>query len=457
MDVEDILEGQRFEVELVRGVVVGGDGLGIGVDHDRLDADLAQGEGGMDAAVVELDALADAVRPAAEDDDLLAVAAHRLVLFLVGRIVVGGVGFEFGGAGVDQLVDRQDPELFAQAAHVVGGGAGQVCQLPVGEALLLAGEEEFVVQALEAPFPDLLLGVDDLPQIVQEPRVDMGQAVNPVDGVAALQGFVDLGDAFGVRHPQALFEIEIVEVVETFLAVAAETVTAGLERAHALLEGLLEGPADGHGLAHRFHRRGQHVLGLGELLEGPARDLDHAVVDGRLEGGVGLAGDVVFDFVEGVADGQLGGDLGDREAGGLGGQRRGARHPRVHLNHHQPPVGRVDGELDVGAAGLDADFADDGDRRVAHLLVLAVGQGLGRGDGDRVAGVHAHGVEVLDRADDDDVVVAVAHHLEFEFLPAEQAAFEHDLVVHRQVETGTAEILEFLAVVGDSRRRCRRG
>jgi hypothetical protein len=37
-------------------------------------------------------------------------------------------------------------------------------------------------------------------------------------------------------------------------------------------------------------------------------------------------------------------------------------------------------------------------------LVLAVGQGQGRGDGDRVTGVDAHRVEVLDRADDDDVV-----------------------------------------------------
>ena len=35
-----------------------------------------------------------------------------------------------------------------------------------------------------------------------------------------------------------------------------------------------------------------------------------------------------------------------------------------------------------------------------------------------VAGVHAHRVEVLDRADDDDVVVAVAHQLELVFLPA---------------------------------------
>ena len=87
---------------------------------------------------------------------------------------------------------------------------------------------------------------------------------------------------------------------------------------------LVEGAADGHGLADRLHRGGEQRLGAGELLEGEARDLGDDVVDGRLEGGGRDLGDVVVELVEGVADGELRGDLGDREAGGLGGQRRGA-------------------------------------------------------------------------------------------------------------------------------------
>jgi hypothetical protein len=185
---------------------------------------------------------------------------------------------------------------------------------------------------------------------------------------------------------------------------ALEPVVADLERADRLLEALLEGAPDRHHLAHRLHLRRQRAVGLRELLEGEARDLGHDVVDGRLEAGRRLAGDVVADLVERVADGQLGGDLGDREAGRLGGQRRRARDARVHLDDHQRAVLGVHRELDVRAAGVDADLADDRERRVAHLLVFLVGQRLGRRDGDRVAGVHAHRVEVLDRADDDDVV-----------------------------------------------------
>ena len=65
--VEDVLGGERFEVQAVGRVVVGRHRLRVAVDHHGLEAGVAQGEAGMDAAVVELDALADAVRPGAED------------------------------------------------------------------------------------------------------------------------------------------------------------------------------------------------------------------------------------------------------------------------------------------------------------------------------------------------------------------------------------------------------
>ena len=61
-DVGQVLGGERFEVEAVRGVVIGGDRLGVAVHHHRLEAGGLQGERGVDAAVVELDALADPVR-----------------------------------------------------------------------------------------------------------------------------------------------------------------------------------------------------------------------------------------------------------------------------------------------------------------------------------------------------------------------------------------------------------
>ena len=79
-DLEHVLFGQRLEIEAVRGVVVGRDRLRIAVDHDGLVAGVGQREGRVAAAIVELDALADAVRAAAKDDDLLGVGGPRLAL-----------------------------------------------------------------------------------------------------------------------------------------------------------------------------------------------------------------------------------------------------------------------------------------------------------------------------------------------------------------------------------------
>ena len=109
-------------------------------------------------------------------------------------------------------------------------------------------------------------------------------------------------------------------------AVAAEAAAADFERAQAFLQRFLEGAADGHGFADGFHLRVERGVGLGKFLEGEARDFGDDVINGRLEARGGFAGDVVFDFVEQIADGEFGGDFGDGKTGGLATRaRRSAR------------------------------------------------------------------------------------------------------------------------------------
>ena len=73
----------------------------------------------MDAAVVELDALADSVRATAEDDDLFVVCLAGFVFVAVGGVVVWCVGFKFSCAGVNESVGRDDSFFFALCADVV--------------------------------------------------------------------------------------------------------------------------------------------------------------------------------------------------------------------------------------------------------------------------------------------------------------------------------------------------
>src|SRR6202008_3055613 len=49
------------------------------------------------------------------------------------------------------------------------------------------------------------------------------------------------------------------------------------------------------------------------------------------------------------------------------------------------------------------------------------------------AGAHAHRIEILDRADDDAIVLLVAHHLHLELFPPEDAFLDQDFVGGRGI------------------------
>ncbi len=109
--LEDVFEGQRFEVQSVGGVVVGGHRLRIAVDHHRLKAGLRQRGCRVHTAVIEFDALPDAVGSGPEDQHLGLLGLRRHLglgggVQLVAAVVIRRLGLELGRAGVDGLVHR---------------------------------------------------------------------------------------------------------------------------------------------------------------------------------------------------------------------------------------------------------------------------------------------------------------------------------------------------------------
>ena len=309
-------------------------------------------------------------------------------------------------------------------AHRVLADASQSGDLDVGEAVALGQGQDLGGEGLGVL--DLLSHLLEEQHLVQEPGVDACGLVELRDRGASAHCLLEVdqpvltGGGDGLQQLGGLLR-------GGSRSVPVEDGAFLVQGAHGLLKRLGVGTADGHGLSHRLHGGGEPGIGAPELLEGEARNLDDHVVQGRFEGGRRGGGDVVGDLVECVAHGEAGGDLGDREAGGLGCQGGGPRDARIHLNDNDPAGGRVDCELDVAAAGVDPDLADDGDADVPQPLELAVGQGQGRGDRDGVAGVHAHGVDVLDGAHDHHVVGGVAHELELVLLPAQDRLLQEDL------------------------------
>ena len=321
-DVEHILPGERLEVELVGGIVVGGHGFGVGVDHDGLHPDFTQGKGGVHAAVIKLDALADAVWPTTQDHDFFTPTGSSLVLCFVGGVIVRRVGFKFSGTGVHQFVYRRNPQLQPALAHIVFCSASELCQLHIGKTVLLGTEKTFPVQGSKTDFSNSLTAGHQLFQVIQKPGIDFGQLMQTLHLHAPAQCLKNKTDPSGVGFGKPQLKIILVHAAEIILAVKTKTHATGFKRAHTLLKSLLEGAANGHGFAHRFHGCGEDVFGFRKFFKGPARDFHHTVVNGGFKGGIGFAGDVVFQLIQGIAHCQLGRDLGNGKAGGLGGKRR---------------------------------------------------------------------------------------------------------------------------------------
>ncbi len=147
-DVAHRLLVERLEVEAVAGVEVGRDRLRVGVRHDRLVTGAFERPRRMHRAVVELDALADADRAAADDERLLAGLGDGLVLLLVRAVEVRRRRVELGGARVDHLVHRADIPLVAQRAHLVGQPVAERADLLVGERHALGGAQQVRRQVL---------------------------------------------------------------------------------------------------------------------------------------------------------------------------------------------------------------------------------------------------------------------------------------------------------------------
>ena len=293
-------------------------------------------------------------------------------------------------------------ELAAPGAHVVLVACDHRRQARIGESLAFERTQPGEIQTLETLLAQQLLLAQQIFDLREEPGIDLRGIENLFERPAGAEGVRDIEDAGGPGPAQLVRELVGRFLVQRQRELFVESVVAELETAQRLLHRFLERPADRHRLADRFHLRGQAGVRAGKFLEREARNLGDHIIDGRLERGRRRpTRDVVLEFIEGIADRELRGDLRDRKSGRLRCERRRARNARVHLDDQDPSVLGIHRKLHVRAARVDADLAQHRDRGVAQTLILAVGQGLGRRHRDRVAGVNPHRVDVLDRAHDD--------------------------------------------------------
>ena len=88
---------------------------------------------------------------------------------------------------------------------------------------------------------------------------------------------------------------------------------------------------------------------------------------------------------------------------------------------------------------LNLQTSDNIQRGGTEHLILFIAECLGRRDNDRITGVHAHRVEILHVANGNAGIVGVAHYLIFDLFPADEGAFDHNLMAHGEGEPTLAD------------------
>ena len=171
-------------------------------------------------------------------------------------------------------------------------------------------------QALEAPSLQARLAHRrDVGQLAEEPLVNLGQFVNPVDRPTFLQSRLHGKQSRVGRSLQLRLQRD--RVVDQMREFPFQTIQRRVHHAAGFLDDFLKGPPDGHDFADTQHGRTELVADARELLEVPSRHLDDAVVQAGFEARRGRLGDGVPDRDQILPEGDFSRDVGQRVPRGL--------------------------------------------------------------------------------------------------------------------------------------------
>ena len=191
----------------------------------------------------------------------------------------------FGGHRVDTFHRWQDTQLLAVGTYLqvfflhvsLRGFQYEAGNLEIGEAHYLGLTEHLGRKFFERViFRQLMFVVDNVFQLADEPRVNLGQFVDALDGITFFQRLCDGKDTQVGRIGQF-----IVQVREAGMVIAYEAVHALTNHTQSFLDNLFKRPSDGHDFAHRLHAGADAVGYAGKLVEVPARNLANQVIQLR--------------------------------------------------------------------------------------------------------------------------------------------------------------------------------
>ncbi len=150
----------------------------------------------MDAAVVELDALTNAIRPRSQDDDLGTIAGRNLAVVFPCRVVIRRVGFELGATGIYRLICGEDTCFPASGTDSSELDLPQVRKLFVAESMAFGPAPVSPTHGRKSNSFETSPFFRNHQHLVEEPRVNLGRFVDLVDRLTPTEHGFEFPDPF---------------------------------------------------------------------------------------------------------------------------------------------------------------------------------------------------------------------------------------------------------------------
>ena len=143
-NVHNVFVSQRLEIKAIGRIVVSRYRFRIAVDHDGFIAGIMQCVACMHAAIVKLNALANAIWASAQNHSALLIGGSNLrIAQLICLVVILSKALKLGSTSINSLKDGNNTQLFTTSAYRKLVGPSQVCDLVIGKTELLCRKHIF--------------------------------------------------------------------------------------------------------------------------------------------------------------------------------------------------------------------------------------------------------------------------------------------------------------------------
>ena len=207
------LKIDRFKIENITCIVIGRNGFGVAVIHNRLDTHVLQCKCSMYAAVVKFDTLPDSIRSATDHHHF--GIFHDVLFFLNrgnrrGRVKIGCQCLKFSRAGINFVIFEFDSQLLTAFIDFIFMNTGQLCQHSIGEAVGFGVAQFFFIT--EYRFVNLFFKCDDLFDLIQKPRIHFAKLKNIFHAVPTSESFGDIENSLGIGTANLFLQHRIVDI-----------------------------------------------------------------------------------------------------------------------------------------------------------------------------------------------------------------------------------------------------